>query len=120
LPIGKGETPLLSRRRMGMIFGLIIALVIPVVSLVVAFLWDRGVLVLGPKGSYPPLVAALFATSGWELVLGPVGIAVAGWSAGRRGVEGWRRLIIVAVPALVVIWFVAALYLSYVNAGTLI
>ncbi len=93
-------------------------------SCVVAFLWDRGVLDLGLKGGVGPhaaLVLTLFDTAGSELVLGPVGTVVAGWSAGlRRAVEVWLGLIIVAVPVLTVPWFLAALYLSFVNAGTLI
>lgn len=98
-----------NRRRFGVILGLIIALAIPVLSFVVAFLWDRGVLALAPNG---PFVQALQSIAVWELVLGPVGIVVAGRSAGLRGVAAWLATVLLAVPVLAYLWFVGVAYLG--------
>jgi hypothetical protein len=40
------------------------------------------------------------------LLLGPVGIVVAGRSVGVRGASNWLALLIVALPAYAVVWFV--------------
>ena len=39
-------------------------------------------------------------------LLGPIGIVIAGWSAGVRGAPAWLALIIVAVPVFAFVWFV--------------
>jgi len=41
-----------------------------------------------------------------------VGIAIAAWSAGVRGVAGWIALMVVALPVFAVIWFVGVATLS--------
>jgi hypothetical protein len=53
----------------------------------------------------------LFAISLSEVLLGPLGIAVASWSAGLRG-AALIGLTIVAIPVLVVFWFLSAATLS--------
>ncbi len=96
-------------RRPGLILGVLIALAVPFSSLVVAFLWDRGMLPLEPNGAF---VQTLQATAPWELILGPVGIVVAGRSAGLRGFLAWLGLIVVGVPVLAFVWFVGVAYLG--------
>lgn len=105
----------------GVIVGLTIALALPAANALVAGLWQLGVLDLGLGGAHQPnnsIVQALFSTVGWELLLGPAGIAIAGWSASLRGTVAWTRYLRVAVPGLFAVWLVAAMYLSLVN-GTL-
>jgi hypothetical protein len=106
--------------RRGVALGVIIALGIPALNFGVALLWQLGLLPLGDHDGATPnnaLVQALFATVGWELVLGPVGILIAGWSAARRGIGAWISLIIVAGPAVLILWLFAGLYLSFVNGS---
>jgi hypothetical protein len=44
-----------------------------------------------------------------ELLLGPIGLAVAGWSAGVRGAVAWVLLLVTAIPLLSAVWVVSAL-----------
>ena len=106
--VARGELPRRIRSRVGILAGVLIALGVPLASLAVAFLWDQGVLHLEPNG---PLVQMLQGAAMLEIVLGPVGIAVVGRSA-RLGAVGWLALIVLAVPALTVIWFVGTAYLG--------
>lgn len=96
-------------RRPGLILGVLIALAVPFSSLVVAFLWDNGMLALEPNGAF---VQTLQAAAPWELILGPVGIVVAGRSAGLHGFLAWLGLIVIAVPVLAFVWFVGVAYLG--------
>ena len=56
----------------------------------------------------------LFGMLAWAslFVLAPVGIAIAGWAAGVRGLLAWIACLIVVVPTYVVIWFMAVADLS--------
>ena len=41
------------------------------------------------------------------ILLGPIGIVVAGWFAGVRTVIGWFALIILGIPLVTIFWFYA-------------
>jgi hypothetical protein len=63
----------------GIVVGALIALAVPLTQMVVAFLWDRGVVTLEPNGSF---VHSLQAATGLEFALGPVGMVFVGrWQA---------------------------------------
>ena len=89
--------------RPGVIGGLLIALALPVLNLIVAQLWERQIVTFDPDGA---VIGALQATPLWEVFLGPIGIVVAGRSAGIRNPLTWFALFVVAVPVLAVVWFV--------------
>jgi hypothetical protein len=97
-----------GQNRAGLLVGVLIAVVVPLSTLIVASLWDRGILDLEPNG---PFVQTLQAVSFYGIVLGPVGIVVAGRSARISG-YAWISLFIVAVPMLFALWFVSVAYLG--------
>jgi hypothetical protein len=98
-----------AHRRTGLLLGALIALAVPVSMLVVAFLWDRGVLTLEPNGAF---VQTLQAIAIYEIFLGPLGVVIAGRAAGLRGLVPWLVLILLAIPALAVLWFIGVAYLG--------
>ena len=89
--------------RPGVILGLGIALALPLANLIVAILWDRRIVVFDPEGA---VVQALKLTFAWEFFLGPIGIVVAGWSAGVRSPLVWSALFLLGIPVLAFLWFV--------------
>ena len=89
--------------RPGVVGGFLLALWLPVLNLIVAFLWERQIVTFDPDGA---VIGALQGTFLWELFLGPIGIVVAGRSAGIRSPLTWFALFWVAVPVLAVLWFV--------------
>ena len=94
-----------SRRKIaGTVVGVALALAIPVSNGVVAALWSTGVLQLDPEGA---LVKGLEAPGLAGILLGPIGIVVAGWFAGVRTFPGWFVLIVLGIPLLTILWFYA-------------
>ncbi len=93
----------------GLAVGLFIALVVPISFLVIAKLVENG---LAPQDQMQASMGALTAIALSEVLLGPIGIVIAGRSAGVRGVIAWLALIIVAVPVLAFVWFVCVATLS--------
>ena len=89
--------------RPGVIVGLILALALPLLNLLVAQLWERGIVTFDPDGA---VIGVLQGTFLWELLLGPLGIVVAGRSAGTRTPLEWFALFGVAIPVLLVLWFI--------------
>lgn len=95
----------MSRRQItGTIVGVVVALAIPVSNGVVALLWGSGALQLDPEGA---LVQGLEAPGLAGILLGPIGIVIAGWFAGVRSFSGWFVLIILGIPLLTIVWFYA-------------
>jgi hypothetical protein len=92
----------------GVAAGALIALTVPVafiiLSLIRSLLLDSGVLPSNQVHA-PWITMILFS----EVFLGPIGLAVAGWSAGVRGVVAWVFLFIAAMPLLSAVWVVSAL-----------
>jgi hypothetical protein len=92
-----------ARSVAGMVLGAVLALAVPLSQVVVAFLWDRGIVQLEPNG---PFVQFLQAAAGFEFAVGPLGVVILGRSASLRGVLAWAALFVVAVPVLAFLWFV--------------
>ena len=98
------------RSRRGVAAGASLALVVPFGSLLLAQLVEARAL---PYDDVRPLLNAIGTLSWLSLsVLGPAGIAVAGWSAGVRGIFAWVALYVVAAPAYVMLWFWSAVAIS--------
>ena len=97
-----------SRNRTGIVLGIALALAVPVVSLVVASLWQAGILALEPNGAF---VQALQATGPWAIVLGPIGIVIVGRAARLTRAE-WFFWVVFGLPSLLVIWFVSVAFLG--------
>ena len=88
----------------GVAVGALIALAVPVAFIVLALLLNSGVL---PSDEMHAPWITMVALS--EVLLGPIGLAVAGWSAGVRGVIAWVLLLVIAIPLLAAVWFVGVL-----------
>ena len=94
----------------GLGIGAFIALVVPISNLVLARLVEAGIVPSDQVQTLVhPLDSILFP---WGVLLGPIGVVVAGKSAGVRGGCGWLVLIILTVPALASLWLYGALELS--------
>jgi hypothetical protein len=104
------EAAMAGRSRSGVAVGAFIALIVPVSFAVLAQLVVAGI---APYEEMHSLLN-LFGFIGWVslLVLGPVGLAIAGWSVGIRGAMAWLAAIIVVLPLLVVVWFAGVASLS--------
>ena len=83
--------------------GASIALVVPISYWVLASLVENGIAPYDQTHSLFDLLGLL----GWIslFLLGPIGIVIAGRSAGVRGALAWLALLI-AVPVLAFVWFV--------------
>jgi hypothetical protein len=95
--------------RPGVLVGVVIALAIPVSYWVLAALVSKGI---APYDQVKALLGPLSVIALFELLLGPVGIAIAGWNAGIRNAIVWLALFIVAVPLLAFVWFLCVVTLS--------
>ena len=94
------------RSRTGVAVGAVIALIVPVSALVLAQLIDVRIAPYGlVQGWFPTIGGLLWASL---LILGPVGIAVAGWSVGVRGWGRWLALLVWSLPLYVFFWFASA------------
>jgi hypothetical protein len=89
----------------GLAVGVFIALVVPISYWVLALLVENGI---APYDQTHALFVGPLGLIGWIslFLLGPIGIVIAGWSAGVRGAPAWLALIIVAVPVFAFVWFV--------------
>ena len=85
----------------GLGVGAFIALVVPTSYLVLARLLEVGIV---SRDQVHPLVQFLDGLFPWGVFLGPIGVVIAGRSAGIRGGCGWLVLMIVVVPALASLW----------------
>jgi hypothetical protein len=86
----------------GLGIGAFIALVVPISYLVLARLVEAGIVSSDQVQTLVhPLDSILFP---WGVLLGPIGVVVAGRSAGIRGAFGWFVLMVVAVPVLTSLW----------------
>ncbi len=89
----------------GTAVGACIALVVPMAFFLLALLLKIGV-VPSDQMHAPLLTLIMFS----EVLLGPIGIVIAGWSAGVRGFVPWLFLIIVAAPLVGAVWIVSVLF----------
>ena len=86
----------------GLGIGAFIALVVPTSNLVLAQLVEAGIMPSDQVQTLVhPLDSILFP---WGVLLGPIGVVVAGRSAGIRGASAWFVLMVVAVPVLTSLW----------------
>jgi hypothetical protein len=85
----------------GLGVGAFIALVVPTLYLVLARLLEVGIV---SRDQVHPLVQFLDVLFPWGVLLGPIGIVVAGRSADIRGAFGWIVLLVLTVPALASVW----------------
>lgn len=97
------------KSRRGLVIGAFIALVVPISYWVLALLVENGI---APYDQMHSLLNLFGLISLSELLLGPIGIVIAGRSAGVRGAIAWLVLIIVGIPLLAVVWFLCVATLS--------
>jgi hypothetical protein len=98
------------RSRPGIFLGVVIAIFVPISYVILSQLVQAGIAPY--EGTHSLL--GLFGLIGWISLfgLGPLGLVIAGWSAGIRGVGAWIVTIILGLPLLVVIWLVGVVSLS--------
>ena len=94
------------RSRTGVAVGALIALIVPMAAVVLAQLVDLRIAPYGLVQDWFPTMGGLLWAS--LLILGPVGIVVAGWSAGLRGWARWLALLVVSLPLYAFCWFGSA------------
>jgi hypothetical protein len=99
---------LTARSWRGVAMGLLVALLVPTLCLALAWLLGSG---LVPYDQLRALVNPWFGLALAEVLLGPIGVGIALWSAGVRG-AALVALIVVALPVLVVVWFLCLATLS--------
>jgi hypothetical protein len=97
------------RSWLGVIVGVVVALVVPISYRIFAQLLEDGIVSVEREGSIMGTLTTIAMT---ELVLGPLGIAIAGRSLGLRSAFAWFILVVVTVPALAVTWLICFLTLS--------
>ena len=91
-----------NRRSLGVVIGVLIALVIPVSNLLVATLWANGVIQPDPNGS---LVQALEAPGLAGILAAPIGVVMPAWFASFSSFAAWLVLIVLLIPMLTILWF---------------
>jgi|GEM_PF-2433406 hypothetical protein len=90
--------------------GASIALVVPISYWVLASLVENGIAPYDQTHALFDLIGLL----GWIslFLLGPIGIVIAGRSAGVRGALAWLALLMWALPVFAFVWFVCVATLS--------
>jgi hypothetical protein len=96
------------KSRWGVAIGVCIALVVPVSYWALALLVQNGI---APYDQTHALLGTLGAVALAEVVLGPLGIGIAGWWGGVRGAT-LLALVVLALPVLAVVWFLSVVTLS--------
>jgi len=94
----------------GVAAGAVIALAVPVAERVIVLLLENRV--IGADETLP--ILSIFGPLVWLslLVLGPVGIAVIGWSFGIRRWFAWLSWFLAAALPFLILWFLSAAMLS--------
>ena len=98
-----------QRSRVGFLFGAFVALIVPIISLAIGYAWKAGLVHLNIDASGMVGVNLVELT---EIVLGPLGIVLAGRSLGAHGGLAWFVVIVVASPLVAFSWLIGRLYLS--------
>ena len=83
------------RSRRGLVLGVIACTAVPIT-----------LLAIGRTPSGAPDATISVVASG-EVVLGPLGLLLAGWAAGLNGRVTWCVYVAVAVPIVAIVWFAA-------------
>jgi hypothetical protein len=97
------------RRWWGLWAGVFVALVVPASYYVLALLVQSGTVHLETRDDGMQTITAIALS---EAILGPLGIVVAGISAGLRSAVGWFVLLLVGLPGLFFVWFLCVATLS--------
>jgi hypothetical protein len=92
----------------GVAVGLLIALLVPILCLALAWLLGSG---LVSYDRLRALVTPWFGLVLAEVLLGPIGVGIALWSVGLRG-TALAALIVLFLPVLVIVWFLCLATLS--------
>ena len=95
--------------RRGVVVGAAIALAVPISYLAIGLIVQIGI---APSDAVRPFDDILTFVAVLEVLLGPAGIVIAGRSGGVRGVGPWLTLLIVTVPVLGILWFIALVTLG--------
>ena len=85
--------------------GALVAVGVPVAQILVAWLWDQGVIGPEPNG---PFVSVLQIGSLVEWLLAPLGICLMGVGARFATPGRWILLFALASPVITVLWLVGA------------
>lgn len=93
----------------GVLIGLVVAFILPAGYRILAALVENGI---APYDQVHAQLDLLGTISLAELLLGPLGIVVAGRAARLRGGGPWFLWLLVTVPLVTFAWFVAVLTLS--------
>ena len=93
----------------GLAIGALIAIIVPASFGIFGLLLQAGVIQFERDENTMERLTTIALTEGF---LGPIGIVVAGRSAGLRHPLTWLGLFIVAVPLLAVLWFPGVATLS--------
>lgn len=93
----------------GVIGGALIALVVPISFRIFAQLLEDGLLSVEREGSIMGMITTIALT---ELLLGPIGVAIAGRALGLRSPVAWIVLFGLVTPVLAVVWFICFATLS--------
>lgn len=98
------------KSRRGQVVGASMALFVPVSYWILSLLVVKGIAPYAPARSLLDVIGSLAWAS--LFLLGPVGILIAARSAGVRGASSWVALLVVALPAYVLLWFLGVASLS--------
>jgi hypothetical protein len=93
----------------GVIAGVVVALLVPISYRVFAQLLEAGVVRVEREGSIMQTLTTIAFT---ELLLGPIGVAIAGRALGLRSPVAWLVLFGLTIPVLAVVWLICFLTLS--------
>jgi len=88
--------------------GVVVALAVPVFFRLCTLLIEHGIMSIDEPIDWTP--STIIALS--EIVLGPLGVVIAGRGAGVRGVIAWIVLLVVTIPILFLVWAFCVLMLS--------
>ena len=95
-----------QRPRLSLIvLGALVAIGAPVAEILVAWLWDRGVISPEPNGLFVQTLQSGFTL---ELLLAPVGICLIGVGARLATPVRWIALFALCSPVIAVLWFTGA------------
>lgn len=98
-----------ARPLLGLVAGAFVALALPLLYWILGLGLERDLLT---EDQVRPLASVLTSVAPAELLLGPVGILLAGRSAGIRRTGGWVVVALTIAPVLAVVWLLGLLTLG--------
>lgn len=94
------------RSWLGVALGVALALAVPIAYRVLAELILNGIVRLDRSGAFVQVIHTFETSVLVTLVLGLVGIRIAGRAAGLTSTLGWGLVVILGVPVLLGFWFI--------------